>query len=94
MLFVGDRLDPDGNDYPVLAIGVPCHAVEGWEDTADVPRRSCSRRCLVLTRRDAVTARRSSVARAASLRAPAWSERSRHARAVRPRRRADRHEAA
>jgi hypothetical protein len=34
MLFVGDRLDPDGNDYPVLAIGVPCHAVEGWEDTA------------------------------------------------------------
>ena len=35
MLFVGDRLDPDGNDYPVLAIGVECHAVEGWEDTAD-----------------------------------------------------------
>lgn len=35
MLFVGDRLDPDGNDYPVLAMGVECHAVEGWEDTAD-----------------------------------------------------------
>jgi len=35
MLFVGDRLDPEGNDYPVLAMGVPCHAVEGWEDTAD-----------------------------------------------------------
>jgi HAD superfamily hydrolase (TIGR01484 family) len=34
MLFVGDRLDPDGNDYPVLAMGVPCHAVTGWEDTA------------------------------------------------------------
>jgi len=34
MLFVGDRLDPDGNDFPVLAIGVPCHAVTGWEDTA------------------------------------------------------------
>ena len=34
MLFVGDRLDPDGNDYPVLAIGVACHAVSGWEDTA------------------------------------------------------------
>ena len=33
MLFVGDRLDPDGNDYPVLAMGVRCHAVEGWEDT-------------------------------------------------------------
>jgi len=35
MLFVGDRLDPDGNDYPVLAMGVQCHAVEGWEDTAE-----------------------------------------------------------
>jgi phosphomannomutase len=35
MLFVGDRLDPDGNDYPVLALGVPCHAVTGWEDTAE-----------------------------------------------------------
>lgn len=35
MLFVGDRLDPDGNDYPVLALGVACQAVEGWEDTAD-----------------------------------------------------------
>ncbi|GAA1938704.1 HAD-IIB family hydrolase [Microbacterium aoyamense] len=34
MLFVGDRLDPDGNDYPVLAMGVACHAVEGWEETA------------------------------------------------------------
>jgi len=35
MLFVGDRLDPDGNDYPVLAMGVECQAVEGWEDTAE-----------------------------------------------------------
>lgn len=35
MLFVGDRLDPDGNDYPVLAMGVACHAVHGWEDTAE-----------------------------------------------------------
>lgn len=34
MLFVGDRLDPDGNDYPVLAMGVRCHAVHGWEETA------------------------------------------------------------
>jgi phosphomannomutase len=33
MLFVGDRLDPEGNDYPVLAMGVECHAVDGWEDT-------------------------------------------------------------
>ncbi|MFE7844140.1 HAD-IIB family hydrolase [Microbacterium sp. NPDC057407] len=35
MLFVGDRLDPDGNDYPVLAMGVACQAVDGWEETAD-----------------------------------------------------------
>jgi len=35
MLFVGDRLDEQGNDYPVLALGVPCQAVTGWEDTAD-----------------------------------------------------------
>ena len=34
MLFVGDRLDPDGNDYPVKAIGVTCRAVTDWEDTA------------------------------------------------------------
>jgi len=34
MLFVGDRLDPDGNDYPVLALGVACQAVDGWEETA------------------------------------------------------------
>ncbi len=36
MLFVGDRLDEDGNDYPVKAMGVACVAVEGWEDTIDV----------------------------------------------------------
>lgn len=35
MLFVGDRLDEHGNDYPVLAMGVRCQAVTGWEDTAD-----------------------------------------------------------
>ena len=34
MLFVGDRLDEHGNDYPVLAMGVTCRAVESWEDTA------------------------------------------------------------
>jgi len=36
MLFVGDRLDPDGNDFPVIALGIPTRAVEGWEDTAEV----------------------------------------------------------
>ncbi|MDO9395307.1 MAG: HAD-IIB family hydrolase [Herbiconiux sp.] len=34
MLFVGDRLDEGGNDYPVKAMGVATHAVEGWHDTA------------------------------------------------------------
>jgi phosphomannomutase len=34
MIFVGDRLDADGNDFPVVALGIPTHAVEGWEDTA------------------------------------------------------------
>ena len=36
MLFVGDRLDPDGNDYPVKSVGVPTRAVSGWEETVDV----------------------------------------------------------
>jgi phosphomannomutase len=35
VLFVGDRLDEAGNDYPVLAMGVPCVAVSGWKQTAD-----------------------------------------------------------
>jgi HAD superfamily hydrolase (TIGR01484 family) len=34
MLFVGDRLDPDGNDYPVKGLGVPTRAVDDWHDTA------------------------------------------------------------
>ena len=35
MLFVGDRLDEGGNDYPVLATGVRAFAVEDWHATAD-----------------------------------------------------------
>jgi phosphomannomutase len=35
MLFIGDRLDPDGNDFPVVGLGLPTHAVENWLDTAD-----------------------------------------------------------
>ena len=35
MLFVGDRLDEGGNDYPVKAMGVRTHSVTGWQDTAD-----------------------------------------------------------
>jgi phosphomannomutase len=33
MLFVGDRLDPDGNDFPVIATGIPTYAVGNWRDT-------------------------------------------------------------
>lgn len=36
MLFVGDRLDPDGNDFPVIGLGVPTRAVDGWEQTAEL----------------------------------------------------------
>jgi HAD superfamily hydrolase (TIGR01484 family) len=34
MLFVGDRLDPDGNDYPVIALGIPTRPVIGPAETA------------------------------------------------------------
>ena len=43
MLFVGDRLDEGGNDYPVKAMGVRTQAVTGWEDTADFVARFLSR---------------------------------------------------
>jgi len=36
LLFVGDRLDEAGNDYPVLAMGVPCVPVTSWQDTLTV----------------------------------------------------------
>jgi hypothetical protein len=39
LLFVGDRLDQDGNDRPVLGMGVPCVAVSGWQDTLAVISR-------------------------------------------------------
>lgn len=35
ILFVGDRLEPGGNDYPVRAVGVRCVEVRSWQDTAD-----------------------------------------------------------
>ena len=34
VLFVGDRLNKGGNDYPVKAMGVDCLQVTGWQDTA------------------------------------------------------------
>lgn len=36
MLFIGDRLDEGGNDYPVKAAGWPTRAVGGWEETLTV----------------------------------------------------------
>src|ERR1700723_71601 len=36
LLFVGDRLDETGNDYPVLTVGVPCVPVTRWQDTLTV----------------------------------------------------------
>ncbi|WP_320775310.1 HAD-IIB family hydrolase [Streptomyces sp. CRN 30] len=35
ILFIGDRLEEGGNDYPVKAMGIPCVAVDRWEETAD-----------------------------------------------------------
>ena len=35
MLFIGDRLDEGGNDYPVKAMGVRTIAVADWEETGD-----------------------------------------------------------
>ncbi|WP_182169858.1 HAD-IIB family hydrolase [Flaviflexus equikiangi] len=36
MVFVGDRLDKGGNDYPVVALGCKTVAVRNWEDTAEL----------------------------------------------------------
>jgi len=36
MVFVGDRTEPGGNDYPVVEIGVTTITVTGWSDTLDV----------------------------------------------------------
>lgn len=33
ILFVGDRLEEGGNDYPVTALGVHTHPVRCWQDT-------------------------------------------------------------
>lgn len=36
MLFIGDRLDEGGNDYPVRSAGWPTFAVGSWRETAGV----------------------------------------------------------
>ncbi len=33
ILFIGDRLQEGGNDYPVFAFGVDCIAIEKWPET-------------------------------------------------------------
>jgi len=33
ILFIGDKIMPGGNDYPVQQMGIDCIAVERWEDT-------------------------------------------------------------
>jgi len=34
ILFMGDKLEPGGNDYAVYEMGIDCIAVRSWEDTA------------------------------------------------------------
>ncbi|MFO0881974.1 MAG: HAD-IIB family hydrolase [Candidatus Saccharimonadales bacterium] len=34
ILFMGDKLEEGGNDYPVKALGIDSIAVDGWEETA------------------------------------------------------------
>jgi len=34
ILFMGDKIMPGGNDYPVEEMGVDCISVRSWEDTA------------------------------------------------------------
>lgn len=34
ILFVGDKLEEGGNDYPVKAMGIDCIAVDKWEECA------------------------------------------------------------
>lgn len=36
ILFLGDKLQEGGNDFPVKAMGIDCIEVEGWETTAYV----------------------------------------------------------
>jgi hypothetical protein len=34
VFFIGDRLEENGNDYPVKAMGIDCMEVSDWQDTA------------------------------------------------------------
>ena len=39
VLFIGDKLEEGGNDYPVKAMGVRCISVTRWQDTLAVLKR-------------------------------------------------------
>ena len=39
LLFIGDRLDETGNDFPVFELGVPSIDVDGWPQTLEVVNR-------------------------------------------------------
>lgn len=45
MLFVGDRLDEGGNDFPVLRLGISAYAVTGWQDTVEFVTSYVDERC-------------------------------------------------
>lgn len=34
ILFIGDRVEPGGNDYPVKAFGIDCLQISHWQETA------------------------------------------------------------
>lgn len=34
ILFIGDRVEPGGNDYPVKAFGIDCIQISHWQETA------------------------------------------------------------
>jgi len=36
IVFIGDRLEEGGNDYPVRALGVDCVSVQNWQETVKV----------------------------------------------------------
>lgn len=36
ILFMGDRIQPGGNDYPVKEMGIDCIEVSDWRDTAKI----------------------------------------------------------
>lgn len=44
VIFIGDRLDPEGNDYPVKAAGFETIPTSGWEETVEIIDRIIAER--------------------------------------------------